>query len=83
MVVTSVIQLSHFKPISWITIKNIPIFLKKKKVFPKKTKLLHHPITMFYLKLSIINIPIFNFQKMTNMHKGYAYQFSNCIAYKK
>jgi hypothetical protein len=30
-----------------------------------------------------MNIPIFNFQKMMNMHKGYAYQFFNSIAYKR
>ncbi len=30
-----------------------------------------------------MNMLVFNFQKMTNMHKGYAYQFSKCISYKK
>lgn len=28
-------------------------------------------------------MPIFNFHKMTNMQKGYAYQFSDFITYKK
>jgi hypothetical protein len=85
MVVSSVVQLSHLKPILWITIKDIPIFLKKKDMyFKKKLNLLHHPITFFFNKnLPIMNIPIFNFQKMTNMHKGYAYQIHDCIAYKR
>jgi len=30
-----------------------------------------------------MNILVFNFHKMTNMHKGYAYQFSDFITYKK
>ncbi len=30
-----------------------------------------------------MNIPVFNFHKMPNMHKGYAYQFSDFITYKK
>ncbi len=30
-----------------------------------------------------MNMLVFNFQKMTNMHKDYAYQFSNFIGYKK
>jgi hypothetical protein len=30
-----------------------------------------------------MNIPIFNFHKMTNMHKGCAYQFSDFITSKK
>jgi hypothetical protein len=28
-------------------------------------------------------MPIFNFHKMTNMQKGYAYQFSDFITYQK
>jgi hypothetical protein len=30
-----------------------------------------------------MNMLVFNFQKMMDMHKGYAYQFLNFIAYKK
>ncbi len=30
-----------------------------------------------------MNMVIFNFQKIMNMHKGYAYQFSDFITYKK
>jgi hypothetical protein len=33
--------------------------------------------------LSIMNMMVFNFQNMMNMHKGYAYQNFNFIALKK
>jgi hypothetical protein len=41
--------------------------------------------TLFYFifKLLVMNMPIFNFHKMAHMHKGYAYQFSDCIPHKK
>jgi hypothetical protein len=31
----------------------------------------------------IFKLPIFNFQKMTNVPKGYAYRFSDFITYQK
>jgi hypothetical protein len=41
--------------------------------------------TLFYFlqKLPVMNMLVFNVHKMTDMHKGYAYQFSNFITYKK
>lgn len=53
--------------------------------FKKKFKSTTPSNYTFFLnfKMPITKISIFNFQKMMNMHKGYAYQFSNCIAYKR
>jgi hypothetical protein len=40
-------------------------------------------IFIFKNHLLIMNMTVFNFQNMMNMHKGYAYQNFNSIALKK
>jgi hypothetical protein len=58
--------------ISWI--EYILIFLKKKNIYFKRIwNLLRH--TLFYClkQILIMNMPVFNFHKMADMHKGYAY----------
>jgi hypothetical protein len=60
------------------------VFLTKKDMYSKrKFNLLHWPITRLFLKhpLSIMNMTIFNFQNMMDMHNGYAYQIFNSIVY--
>ncbi len=85
---TNVVQLSHFRPILWIPIKCILIFFKEEGyVFQKNQRsITPSSYTLFYFyffKLLVMNIPVFNFQKMTNVRKGYAYIFSNFITNKK
>ncbi len=64
---------SHcFKEIRYVFQKNL-----------KSTTPSGYTLLFLFFKLLIMNMPIFNFQKMIDMPKGYAYQFSNFITYKK
>jgi hypothetical protein len=68
-----------------ISIKDIP-FRKKRYVFQKNMKFITpFDYILFYLffKNSVMNVLVFNFYKMTDMHKGYAYQPFDFIIYKK
>jgi hypothetical protein len=45
--------------------------------------LLHHPVMHYFTFFLNSGYEYVGFQKMTVMHKGYAYQFSDLIALKK
>jgi hypothetical protein len=60
---------------------------KEGYVFQKRNSIYYTSmVTYIYIfknHLSIMNVIVFNFQNMMNMHKGYEYQNFNYIALKK
>jgi hypothetical protein len=56
-------------------------FFKEKGYVFQKHKSTTPSNYIFLIKIVSYEYP--NFQKMTNMHEGYAYQFFDCIAYKR
>jgi len=84
LIYTSVVWFSHFKTILQIPIKYIPICLKEEGyVFQKNLKsITPSSYTFFFEKLflMVMNMLVYNFLKMMDMHQGYAYQFSDFIA---
>jgi hypothetical protein len=54
------------------------MYFKKSEIY--YTIWLH--IILLLKKLLVMNMLVFNFHKETNVHKGYAYQFSDFITYK-
>ncbi len=81
MIYTSVVWFSHFKTILQIPIKYNPICLKEEEyVFQKNLKSITPSVVTHYFILMVMNMLVFNFLKMMDMHQGYAYQFSDFIA---
>ncbi len=88
LVLTGVVRVSHFRPNLWISIEYIFIYKRRKICISKKSDIYYaiHPVTCYFIYdffLPVMNMLIFNFHKIMDMHKGYAYQFSDFIAYNK
>ncbi len=85
-VLTSVVWVSHFG-LTCGCQQSIFSFLKRRKIYISKKSDIYCTIWL-HIILMIIFFPvtdmlIFNFHKITDMCKGYAYQFSDFISYKK
>jgi hypothetical protein len=61
-------------------------FIFTRKDFKKKINSIYYTnqlcIHLWKIHFPITKTSIFNFQNMADMHKGYAYQISNYVAYK-